>query len=67
MTNKKKNAQPQIGDVVWMACRAASGCEGKQATINLKFDQTRQGGLSLQGRSIRYVCETCKRPFHINY
>ena len=58
----KEDKSVETPERVWFACRAGGGCEGKWATVNMKFPQDSQGG-----RTIRYVCETCKRPFHVRY
>ena len=52
---KKK---PEIGDTVWLSCRAAQGCEGKQS----KLVQIRK----VNGSHVyRYRCMSCKRLFQI--
>ena len=51
---------PSVGQEVWIACRATSGCEGKIARIEILFPQSGNGG-----RSTRYKCLTCNRHFHI--
>ena len=50
--------KPQIGSVVWMACRAVQGCEGK----NAKLIQVRKVNGST---AFRYRCQSCKRLFTI--
>jgi len=42
--------------VVWMTCRAGTGCEGNQAFIAMIWRRTiLQGG----GSTYRYQCTTC--------
>lgn len=48
----------QVGDVVWMACRAAEGCDGK----NAELVQIRKVNGS---NAYRYRCQSCKRLFMI--
>lgn len=45
--------------MVWVACRATPGCEGKQATV--VFSKKTPGG----GSVTRYKCGTCGGAFHI--
>ena len=61
---------PQEKKIVWMACRATEGCKGNQAEI--VFIQTSASNLpgggfvpEAGGRSIRYKCLTCGKPFHV--
>lgn len=49
-------------EVVWMACRAGTGCDGNQAYIALlKRNPITQGG----GTSYRYRCTKCNGVWHI--
>lgn len=43
----------------WINCAATLNCPGKQAKKVITFNQIGTG------RTYRYVCLTCKRPFHI--
>lgn len=54
--------KPEAGDIVWVACRAYEGCEGKTAKIEILFPQAANGA-----RVTRYICQTCLRPFHLTY
>lgn len=54
--------KPHVGQIVWMSCRATPNCEGKNAKIELLFPPAGFGGTTT-----RYVCQTCKRPFHITF
>ena len=54
--------KPEVGQVVWVACRATPNCEGKQSRIEIMFPQAENGG-----RATRYVCLTCGRAFHITF
>ena len=61
-------AQPK--QIVWMACRGTTGCEGQQAEVifsRVAQPITSDGGFQPHagGRSIRYRCLTCGQPFHI--
>jgi len=48
----------QIGEVVWLACRAVAECEGK----NSQLVQVRK----VNGSTVfRYRCQSCKRLFQI--
>lgn len=51
----------KVGQVVWVACRAVQGCEGRYALIVSILD-TRSSG-----RVVRYRCEKCKRSFQVNF
>lgn len=53
--------KPTVGQIVWIACRASPGCEGKNAKIEIMFPQAANGA-----RVTRYICQTCLRPFHIS-
>ena len=44
---------------VWIACTATLNCPGTQAIKKITFNKI---GV---GRTYRYVCLTCERPFHI--
>ena len=55
-------SKPEVGQIVWIACRATPNCEGKSARIEILFPQNEQGG-----RSTRYLCLVCKRAFHITF
>ena len=57
------NQSVKIEEKQWIACRATSGCEGKQAVIVFK---RKLPGLT-SGQTIRYRCLTCGRPFHITF
>lgn len=48
----------EVGDTVWLACRGAQACEGRQS----KVVQIRKVNGS---RVYRYRCMTCKRLFQI--
>jgi len=48
----------EVGDTVWLACRGAQACEGRQS----KVVQIRKVNGS---RIYRYRCMTCKRLFQI--
>jgi len=50
----------QEGKVVWMACRADPNCDGTHAKMVMSHTGSLEGGTV-----IRYVCEKCKKPFHI--
>lgn len=54
--------KPKAGQIVWVACRATPDCEGKSARIEILFPQSESGG-----RTTRYICLTCNRPFHITF
>ena len=54
--------KPHVGQIVWISCRATPNCEGKNAKIELLFPPA-----GLGGTTTRYVCQTCKRPFHITF
>jgi hypothetical protein len=49
----------ETGPEVWFACRAKSGCPGKQARLLLQVKKP--GG----GSMLRYRCLTCKQTFSI--
>ena len=53
---------PKVGQVVWVSCRATPGCEGKSSRIDILFPPN-----GFAGRSTRYICLTCKQPFHITF
>lgn len=53
----KRNTPKRI---VWVACRARAGCEGKQCEI--VWDKKTKGG----GRNLRYKCTTCGGAFHVS-
>ena len=58
-------------EIVWVACRAREGCEGKQAEVvfSRAHNATMPNGGFLPvagGRTIRYTCLTCKGSFHIS-
>lgn len=55
-------AKPEVGQIVWVACRATDNCEGKSARIEILFPQAANGA-----RVTRYICMTCGRPFHISF
>jgi len=61
MSQQQKPVQPPK-KIVWMTCRAAEHCEGKQAYATLIFRKTiMQGG----GTTTRYRCTTCNGSFSI--
>ena len=55
----KPTAQEE-GEVVWMACRADPNCDGQQARKVMSRTGSFEGGTVF-----RYICEKCKKPFHI--
>lgn len=57
----KEEPPEKSDDVVWMACRGGRNCEGKHARLVRRWKN--EGG----GSSIRYICLTCNRPFHVNF
>lgn len=52
--------KPQKKEVLWMACRAKTGCPGQQA--ERVWSSKTPGG----GNAVRYRCTTCGGSFHIN-
>lgn len=48
-------------EVVWMKCRARSGCQGNQARVLVKKND------GIHGTWIQYVCKTCNTPFGIRF
>ena len=52
--------KPVEEKIVWIACRAKQGCEGKQAKVVM---QTKTPG---GGCATRYRCMTCGGAFHIS-
>jgi len=48
------------GKIVWIACRAKSGCPGQQAALVWR---NKSGG---GGYNARYRCQVCGGAFHIN-
>jgi len=55
---------------VWIACRATEGCPGNQAEIVFSRSNNpagADGGFfpAAGGRTIRYRCQTCGKPFHV--
>jgi hypothetical protein len=63
-TKKEKKAPvpapPVAEKIVWIACRAKQGCEGKQAKVVMQ-NKTPGGG-----SATRYRCLTCGGSFHIS-
>lgn len=62
-TRKKIPPKPQKSEpeeIVWIACRATKGCEGKQAVVVFR-KKTGAGG-----HAARYRCLSCNGSFHIN-
>jgi hypothetical protein len=70
MADQQQPTQPEK-KIVWIACRATEGCTGNQAEI--VFARVNQSSLPgggfvpvMGGKSIRYRCLTCNRPFHVS-
>jgi hypothetical protein len=61
----EKSQEPK--KTVWIACRATEGCNGNLAIIEQTFDHLLSNGQNSinSGVSIRYVCQTCGRAFHV--
>ena len=58
---KTQTAAGTDKDIVWMKCRASERCEGNYAKIS------RQWKGNSGGSAVRYVCQTCNTPFHVNF
>lgn len=60
----QSSAPNQEKNVVWMACRAREGCEGKYAKLTLtKTHSLLSGG----GTWRRYQCQTCGGVWQITH
>jgi len=53
---------------VHIPCRATPGCDGLVAVIDIEFNHDVKMGTesAYGGKSVRYVCQTCGRAFHVN-
>jgi len=53
---------------VHIPCRATLGCDGLVAIIDTEFNHDVQMGTDTAygGKSVRYICQTCGKAFHIN-
>lgn len=54
----KPLVQEEKPKLIWMACRATPGCEGRTANLVRNFE-------TAGGRVVRYVCTTCNRHWHV--
>jgi hypothetical protein len=61
----QKADQKGEGKIVNIACRATVKCEGQTAAMKI-IKQNNLGGLAGGGRTIRYTCQDCGRPFVIS-
>jgi len=61
MSEQNKPVVPKK-EIVWMSCRAGTGCAGNQAYVSLIFRHPLvQGG----GTTYRYRCTTCNGIWNV--
>lgn len=64
MSKFSQRVKQKVGEIQWVACRAAELCDGNQAEIVMVADiPPAQGG----GTAIHYRCQKCKKRFSTRF